>query len=502
MSKTEMPDIKTKEAEAILSLQRIAWDIDSPNLGIMYDAIGRLAAITTSRLLLPKALDLVTAKDRNVKQAAFTFVGKNAYGSYLSELIAALKVLNPAEREQVLQGIQEMFSQTGGPMSTQEQRNWIKNLEGLGREHQPVVFELMTNLGVPGKNWIVKQIRDNINGISLGAVPTLSLFPESDRKRIIGILSKKAARERRELIPYICGIIDQGTQNNLQIFLKKSTWQERVEIAGAIAAIGIRSSSGLVMEIVADSKWQVKQALLENLSIEKSKMSALFIILSYLLAESHTRVRTQAERLLLLLGIIACEDTTLKEQRKKLEKRFRTQLLKAVQSNKDIDVKWLGIERKQSDPMADIMNKVSSGFDNEDLSQALDSAPEGVSLADFTREKPSPKGEQIKEEEKSVLLSALLGAKKKVISDSPTKEKNSETLLLDPTIPATSRFILILQRISVTLGKDVPLDFLSSKCVEAGLTVEEFDKVFHELEKQGIVYRSREGTISYVDIED
>jgi hypothetical protein len=502
MSTTVMPDIRIKEAEALLNLQKIAWDIDSPNLGIMYDAVGRLAAVSTSRLLLPKALDMVTAKDRNVKQAAFTFVGKNAYGSYLGELITALKILNPAEREQVLQGIQEMFSQTGGPMSTQEQKNWIRNLEELGREHQPVVFELMINLGALGKKWIINQIQDNIKGISLGAVPTLSMFPESDRKRIIGLLSKKAARERRDLIPYICGIIDHGTQNNLQVFLKKSIWQERVEIAGAVAALGIKSSSGLVMEIVADPNWQVKQALLENLKIEESKMSALFMILSYLISESHTRVRAQAERILLLLGTTACEDTTLKEQRKKLEKRFRSQLLEAVQSNKDIDVKWLGIEQKKPDPMDEIMKKVSLAFDAEEAIETPNSTPEGVSLSDFSKDKQSPADEEIKEEEKSVLLSALLGAKKKAITDSSEKEKESKLLLLDPTIPAPSRFILVMQGISETLGKDVPIDVLSSKCIEAGLTVEEFDKAFHELEKQGIVYRSREGTVSYVDIEE
>jgi hypothetical protein len=256
------------------------------------------------------------------------------------------------------------------------------------------------------------------------------------------------------------------------------------------------------MEIVADPNWQVKQALLENLKIEESKMSALFMILSYLISESHTRVRAQAERILLLLGTTACEDTTLKEQRKKLEKRFRSQLLEAVQSNKDIDVKWLGIEQKKPDPMDEIMKKVSLAFDAEEAIETPNSTPEGVSLSDFSKDKQSPADEEIKEEEKSVLLSALLGAKKKAITDSSEKEKESKLLLLDPTIPAPSRFILVMQGISETLGKDVPIDVLSSKCIEAGLTVEEFDKAFHELEKQGIVYRSREGTVSYVDIEE
>ncbi|MFW9959181.1 MAG: hypothetical protein ACFFCT_14010 [Candidatus Odinarchaeota archaeon] len=501
MSKAKMLDIQAEEANALLSLQKIARDIDSSNLGIMYDAVGRLAAAPVSRLLLPKAMDLVTAKDRNVKQAAFTIAGKNAFGSYLTEFFVALIEMNPAEREQVLQGIQEMFGQTGGPTSSQEQKNWIKNLEGLGREHQPVIFGLMIGLGSIGKKWIIKQIRDNIKGISLGAVPTLSMFPESDRKMIIGLLTKQAARYRRDLIPYICGIIDQSTQNHLQNFLRKSTWQERVEIAGAVATSGIRSTSSLVMELVADTNWQVKQALLENLKIEESKMSALFTVISHLLAESHTRVRAQAERTLLLIGTKACGDTVLKEQRKKLEKRFRSQLLKAAQANKDIDVTWLGIEQKQPDPMVEIMQMISSDTDTNDIIETPDSTPEGVSLADFTREKSPASDAQINEEEKSVLLSALLGAKKIAIEEQPVTKKDSESVLLDPTLPATSRFILVMQRVAKDVGKDVPLSTLLANCIEIGFSEEEFNKALNELEKQGIVYRSKKDTVCYVDIE-
>ena len=501
MSKEKLLDVQNEEIKALQTLQKIAWDIDSPNLGIMYDAVGRLAATQCGRLLLPKAMDLLSINDRNVKQAAFTVAGKNAYGNYLDEFFIALKEMNPAEREQVLQGIQEMFNQTGGPTSTQEQKNWIKNLEVLGREHQPVVFELMGTLGTTGKNWILKQIRNNINGISLGAVPTLSMFPEKDRKKIIGLLSKQAAKHRRDLIPYICGIIDQSTQSHLQIFLKKSTWQERVEIAGAIASTGIRSATGLAMELVADTNWQVKQALLENLKIEDTKMPALFTVLSHLLAESHTRVRAQAERTLLLLGTKACEGTNLNDQQRKLEKRFRSQLLKAAQANKDIDVKWLGIERKQPDPMTEIMEMVSSDVDSEEVSETSDEAPEGVSLADFTSEKSKAAESQINEEEKSVLLSALLGAQKIASEEQSVKKKDTESIQLDPTLPAASRFILVMQKVAEDIGKDVPLGTLLTNCTEAGLSEEEFNKALNELEKQGIVYRSKKDTVSYVDIE-
>jgi hypothetical protein len=501
VSKSTTLDIRTRECEALQTLRKIAWDIDSPNLGIMYGAVGRLASLPVSRLLLPKALELANAKDRNVKQVAFTVAGKNAYGNYLGELFAALKVMNPAEREQVLQAIQEMFSQTGGPTFSQEQKNWIKNLEGLGREHQPAVFELMINLGTPGANWVFKQIRDNIKGISLGTVPTLSLFQENVKKRVIRLLSTKAAKDRRDLIPYICGIIDTATQNNLQIFLRKSTWQERVEIARAVAATGIRIATGFVMELVADAKWQVKQALLENLKIESSKMNATFMVLSHLLAESHARVRSQAEKTLLLLGNIPCEGISIKEQRKKLEKKFRTQLLKAAQGNSEIDVKWLGIERTQRDPMIEIMEKVSLEDEETASTETLSDRPEGVSLADFSKDGLSTSEERISEQEKSILLSALLGAKETAIEEAPRKQKASESLFLDPSLPPTSRLILVMQRLAEDVGKKVPLDVLSTKCAENGLSDDEFSKALIELEKQGIVYRPSKSTVSYVDIE-
>ncbi len=503
--KTKTSDFHTLERKFLKPLQKIAWDIDSPNLGTMYDAVGRLATVTNNRLLLPKGMELLSSRDRNVKQAAFTVTGKNVYGPYISEFIVALKEdMNPAEREQILQGIHERFSQTGGPASPLEQKNWIKNLETLGIEHQPSVFGLMIGLGKPGKNWITKQIRENIKGITLGAVPTISMFPENDRKRLVKLLCDGAAKKRRDLLPYICGIIDQQTLKFLAVFLRKSQWQDRVEIAEAIAANGIRISSGLVMELVADPKWQVKQALLENLNIESSKLMPLLTVLSHLMAESHARVRAQAERTLLLLGITACDESTLKDQRKRLEKQFRTQLLKATQANKDIDVRWLGIDRDQSDPMIEIMKRVSTMDDELDTSKSTDESPEGVSLADFTKEEKveTPDSEeQLNAEDKSVLLSALLGAQKSTKPDAPEIIDDSSSQKYDPTIPASSRFILVLQKISEDVGKDVPLKLLQAQSAKAGLSDDEFSKALAELEEQGIIYQSKKGTVSYTEIE-
>lgn len=505
MSKKSSLDTRGLESLSLEDIRKIAWDIDSPNLGTMYDAVGRLATLERTSLLLPKAMDLLSAKDRNVKQAAFTVAGKNIHGDYVKEFFLQLKEMNPVEREQILQGIEEMFETTGGPLTVIEQKNWIKNLETLGREHQPAVFGIMIGLGKPGKNWIRTQIRNDLKSITLGAVPKISMFPAKERKQLIKILCDGAAKQRRDLLPYICGIVDNTTFKYLAAFLRKSEWQERVEIAGAVSASGIRSSSGLVMELVADGNWQVKQALLENLDIKRSKIAPLLTVLSHLVAESHARVRAQAERTLLILGTEPCDDSTLEEQQKRLQKKFRTQLLKATQANKDVDTKWLGIETEQPDPMIDILKRISVEETGDEEEVDTFEQPQGVSLSDFTKDeekKSTGKSEPLSEADKSSLLSALLGAKDSSIDQEPeTIQSDIVDIELDPTIPASSRFILILQKVSEEVGKDVPLDVLQARGIAAGMKDEEFFRALSELEEQGIIYRSSKGTVSYVDIE-
>ncbi len=495
-------DYQSLELKALSELKKIAYDIDSPDLGTMYDAMGRLASYRTTRSLLPKAMELLDATDQNVKQAAFTVAGKNVFGQYIPELFANLKDLNPVEREQVLQGVYEMFSQTGGPESTSEQKNWINALENLGKGHQPTDFGLMRYLGEPGHKWVVKQIRENIDNISLGAVPSIRGFPEKTRNKLVKPLVDIASKKRRDMLPYICGIVDQTTYNHLSAFLKGSKWQERVEIVSAISTAGIGTTSGFIMELVGDSNWQVKQALLENLNIQSSKFSALAKILNFLVKETHTRVRGQAERTLLLLGSIKCQDSTLLEQRQKLEKQYRAQLLKAAQNNKDLDSKWLGIEVEKVDPMDEIMQRVTTKGDSLELEKPDEPEPVGVSLSDLAT--PSTSGEKtiLEEKEKSTLLSALLGMQKKSIEEPVEKPGiKPPDLPLDPTIPPTSKFLLLLQRISETTGKDVPVNDLLTKAEEAGMSADEFEKTMDELEKQGIIYRSSKGTVSYVDME-
>ena len=483
MSKKVTLGISALEKKALRELSKIAYDIDSPDLGRMYDAVGRLATHEYSRSLLPKAMELLDHPDQNVKQSAFTVAGKFTFGKYTSEVFNTLKSLNPVEREQVLQGIQEKFNQTGGPESTRELKRWISALERLGKEHQPAVFGLMRSLGGPGKRWVSKQIKDNFENISLGAVPALSGFPGKTKKKLIKLLAETASKKRRNMLPYICGIVDQTTYSYLSVFLKGSKWQERVKIASAVSTSGIKSTVGFVMELVGDSKWQVKQALLEKLNVRNSKFSSLSKILTFLVKESRDRVRTRAERILLILGSEKCYDTTVSEQRRKLEKQYRPQLLRAAEANKDLNAEWLGIVLEKIDPMHDIMKKV---IEKEDI------ASKGQN-----EDAPIVKGK-----DKPILMAALLGAQKESTTESEvTQEIHADDLPLDPTIPSSSKFLLLLQRMTDKVGKDVPLNDILTKAEESGITEEEFEDIIVEFEKQGIIYRSSKGTVSYVDIE-
>jgi hypothetical protein len=494
-------DLQAKEKKALKELKKIAYDIDSPNLGTMYDAVGRLASHDNSRSLLPKAMELLENPDQNVKQASFTVAGKFAFGAYTQDVFISLKSLNPVEREQVLQGIQEKFNQTGGPESNGELKRWIKALEGLGKEHQPAVFGLMRSLGEPGKRWVTKQIKENFKNISLGAVPALSGFPEKTKKNLIKLLATTASKKRRDMLPYICGIVDQTTYSILSVFLKGSKWQERVEIATAVSASGIKSTSGFVMELVGDSKWQVKQALLDNLNVQNSKFSTISKILSFLVKESHDRVRTRAERTLLLLGSEKCDDSSITEQREKLEKQYRTQLLRAAEANKDLDAVWLGVDMKKVDPMHEIMTKVTKDGEDE-ATIPTGEEPVGFTLADISSKAKSEDTSVIDEKDKSILLNALLGAQKKSIEEPEVPTQiDSQDFPLDPTIPPTSKFLLLLQRMSDSVGKDVPVNDLLTRAEESGMNEDEFEGAMTELEKQGIIYRSSKGTVSYVDIE-
>lgn len=479
------------EEASLENLREIEWNIDSPDPAKMYESVSELASYSANLCLLPKAMDLLTHKDKNVQHAAFTVAAKGAFGQYVVALFNAMRNLNPAEREQTLQSIQERFSKDGGPSSRTEQKLWVKQLEMLGREHQPTAFALMPSLGNVGTRWLTKQIRENTKSISLGAVPAIALFPQKQRKKLIRLLSEKAAKEKRELLPYVCGIVDRNTHGYLAAFMKGSSWQERVEIAGAIARNGITSTSGLVMQLVGDANWQVKQALLENIDIQESKISSVLRVLGYLVTETHSRVRSLAERTLLLLGLEKCKGSTLENQRSRLEKEFRPQVMKAASKNKDLDVKWLGIKNERPDPMSEILEKVTDDKTAK-VREEEDEKPEGVSLSDLAKSEEGHTEPASSGDDKSVLLAALLDAKKS--TDSAVSE-------IDPKQPASKRFLNMLQTLSKKQGKDVPMEQLVEHASSYELSQEDLFITMAELEKQGIIYRSGEGTVSYADWE-
>ena len=192
----------------------------------------------------------------------------------------------------------------------------------------------------------------------------------------------------------------------------------------------------------------------------------------------------------------------INEQRRKIEKQYRPHLLRAAKANKDLDAEWLGVDMKKIDPMHEIMKRVTEEAAEEDSKILADEEPVGFTLADIASKSQSEEAPIVEDEDKSILLSALLGAQKQSTTESEeTQAIHADDLPLDPTIPASSKFLLLLQRMSDKVGKDVPLNDILTKAEESGITEEEFEDIIVEFEKQGIIYRSGKGTVSYVDIE-
>ncbi|MCK5303579.1 MAG: HEAT repeat domain-containing protein, partial [Candidatus Thorarchaeota archaeon] len=319
--KTPRLDITKLEMTKLRELKRIAGSLDSFDLGALYGSAGQLVAHPVARSLLPKVMTLLDDDNQILRKLVFRMAMRNAYGIYLPELFRSMKTLNPAEREQVLQGLEEEFIQGGAPISNNARRQWIAALESLGVEHQPTVFGLMASLGPPGARWAMKKIRDNIKVISLGTVPKVLAFPNGTRRKMIQLLCQMSAESKRELLPYIGGIVDHTTSRYLTAFLRTTSWKDRVHVASAVGRLGIVSTRGIVMDLIADPDWRVKQGLLEYLHIASSKFSSLLRILGYLVTDSHKRVRGLAERSLLMLGAKPCSDSDLDSQRTKIMKR-------------------------------------------------------------------------------------------------------------------------------------------------------------------------------------
>ncbi len=486
-----MSRIKHPELAEIKKLASIARNLDSPDMQIMYSAGGSLVEQGIARSLLPKAMSLLTAEDPFIRKLVFRLAGQNAFGTYIDALFDELKEINPAEREQVLHAIEERFSIYGAPYSKEEQALWISVLDKLGNEHQPTVVGIMSYFGKHGLNWIRKLIKNRIADIKPGSLPNIKSYPENDQIKIIKLLTVQAAKDRIDLLPFLSEIVDSSTVRLLAPFLSSSDWKNRALVAEAIGRVGITSSSGLVMEIIADTDWQVKRRFLEHLNIKESRFSAVFKILSYILTDSRIAIRNFAERILLTLGAVECDGTHLEDQRKRIEKKYRSHLLRAASKNEDIDSKWLGVSIEKMDPIP-VMNEDE------------DSEFEGVSLSDIesTQEKETPSTDA---GAKLDLMAALLSAKKEVEStdvsvDSVISEITS-TDSYDDSMSIADQLILLLKQVSTESGKDVQLSELKNRALEQGFSESDFKDIITQLEKEGTIYRSSKGTISYVDID-
>ncbi|TFG13837.1 HEAT repeat domain-containing protein [Candidatus Thorarchaeota archaeon] len=475
-----------KELEGLRNLRAISNSLDSPDLGVAYTAAAELMQHQAARSLLPKIMSILNVDDLTLRKLNFRFAGMHAFGPYIPSLFQALESINPAEREQVLQSVEEAFSKTGGPLSSLEQKRWVEALDEVGHEHQATVFGIMAHLGRRGARWVGDKIRKQTEIVSYGSVPKILSFRESTAKRMLKTLAKKAAKRKPELLEYICGVVDQSTIGYLAPFLSSGDWKTRAEVAKAIGKIGITSASGIVMEIVSDPDWRVKQALLEKINISDSRLTSLLKIIDCFANDSHVRVRGQAERTLLNLGHAACDEEDLDEQRDRIMRKFRQRLLDAATNNPDIDSNWMGVEVEEH-PIPYMAE--------------ADDSQKGISLSDIA---PSEEEAKSGGSEQAGLLSALLKAKDSVNSGQKagsSKRDAPDKLELDDDMSETERFMRLLKYLSGGQDRDVTLEDLHKKAGEANLTEEDLEEALEQLEREGTVYRSKKGAIRRVDME-
>ncbi|MHA2425894.1 MAG: HEAT repeat domain-containing protein [Candidatus Thorarchaeota archaeon] len=480
-------NLEKLEMKKIREMRSISSSLDSPDLGTMYTAAGKLMAYPAAKSLLPKAMSLLSTTDATLRKLVYRMAGRNIYGEYVPELFNSMKTINPAEREQVLQGVEELFLTVGSPKSSSEQKRWITSLSQVGHEHQATVFGIMASLGATGLKWVKSKIKNNIETVSIGTIPKLRAFEDKNRVELVKLLASASSKKKRELLPYICEVVESTTVKYLKSFLEEGKWQDRVHVAKAVGSVGITSATGLVMDIIADPDWRVKQELLESVNIPDSKFSSLVKVLSYLIGDSHSRVRGQADRLILELGITECLGSNLDVQRKKLEKQFRVQLLRGASANKDIDSMWLGVE-VEDHPIP---------FISDDIEE------EGVSLSDLqpaSEEKETPEPSP-----KLDLMAALLKARTDAAPQEPiiptSNEQDESGIEVEVSLPNTEKFMLTLKKLSKGKKRGVSLKRIKKECSSLEMSEEEVDEALAQLERDGLVYRSSSGTIKRVDIE-
>lgn len=487
------------EARKLREMRSAVWSLEAASQERMYTAAQTLSIYEVNRTILPTIMTLLATDDIFVRKIVFRTAGKNVYGVYISDFFSSISNLPPAEIAQVLQSIKESFRENGSP-PVGDHKAWISSLEKLGREHHAGVFELMASLGRAGTRWVTRFIRDDIHDLNIGAIASIREYPEKTRHKLTKLLCEEASERKREMLSYIVGIVDTKSVRFLKSFLSGGSWHERKEVAAAVGTIGITSTSGLVRDLLNDPDWRVKQELAENIDVTKSKLSSLTRIMEILVADSHTRVKRSAGRTLLRMGLQPCTGSKLSTQRDRLMKRFREQLLKAAPLNKDIDSSWLGVDVSGEDPIP-----IISPDDPSDAG-----IPEPVGIGDLasalSKKKPDTTSASGELDLRSALLKRMLETKESTVAPiviaepEPILDATSDTSEIDLSLPPPARFLALMDNLSLTLGKALPVMVMKAKSSEIEMSPEEFDDVLGQLVKEGTVYMVDEDTVRRADI--
>ncbi len=493
-------DFLALETKSLEEMRKAAWNLESVRPEMMYEAAQTLSMYNVNRTLLPTAMHHLLAEDIFVRKILFRTAGKNIYGEYIPEFFSLLPNLPPAEVAQVLQSIKESFRENGPPTEKAEVKRWITSLAKLGREHQPGIVDLMAAFGSYGYRWVTKLIKDEIKDLNIGAIASIREFPEKQRIALVRLLCEKASEGKPNLLVYIAGIAEPKSVRYLKSFLSSGRWQERKEVANAVGAVGITSASGLVRDLLNDPDWRVKQALADNIDVSNSKFTSLLRVMEILVADSHTRVKRSAGRTLLRMGLAPCIGSKLNTQRDKLMKRFREQLLKAAPANKDIDSTWLGIDVPEEVPIP-----VIAPGDPADTTR-----PQPVGIGDLASALSKKQAETTDATEgldlRAALLKKMLESKDStappiVIDDSePIEDATSDASGIDLNLAPPARFLELMDNLSLTLGKALPVMVIKVKAAEIEMSPEEFDEVLGQLVKEGTVYMVDEHTVRRADI--
>lgn len=495
--KTSQPRVLKAEKTILDELREVVWNLDSADMEVLYTAAGTLAKYDMSRTLLPHMMDMLDADDMFVRKIIFRSAGRNVFGNYIHEFFFALKTLPPAEITQVLQSIREAFGIYGPPTPSSEQRSWVTALSRLGKEHQPAVFDLMSVLGHSGERWVARFLKENIHSLTFGAIPSITEFPEKPQTRLIRTLAEQASKRKRDLLPYIGGIVTTKTVRFLKVFLRSGNWEERKEVAMAIGKAGIVTATGIVRDAIADPDWRVKQALIESIDISQSKFSPLRSVLAILITDSHTRVRRSAERLVLKLGVESCSDSNTSVQRERIMKQFRKQLLHAAPANKDVDSTWIEIEIPSSVPIPLISP--------EDLTED-ETAPQPVGIKDLQTQEEKKEKEDAGDSSVANLRAALLKRMKESISQAAPPEDTSflgelESIAVDKSLPATAKILSLIDQLTKKVGKGVPITVLREHASDIEMSVEEMNDGIQKLVKEGTIYMVDEETMRRTEIQ-